>query len=72
MPKVKGRVVVNGTLAYVPQTAWMKNDTLKENILFGKDLNPQWYNKVKILKFKIKLFVTQGIFLGSFRNLYFL
>lgn len=46
MPKINGRVIVNGTLAYVPQTAWMKNDSLKENILFGKDDNRDWYKKV--------------------------
>eukprot|EP01127_Copromyxa_protea_P010845 TRINITY_DN2685_c0_g3_i1.p1 TRINITY_DN2685_c0_g3~~TRINITY_DN2685_c0_g3_i1.p1 ORF type:complete len:1581 (+),score=418.17 TRINITY_DN2685_c0_g3_i1:533-4744(+) len=46
MPKIRGRVVVNGTLAYVPQSAWMKNDTLKGNILFGKEDNRDWYQQV--------------------------
>lgn len=50
MPKIKGRVIVNGSLAYVPQTAWMKNDTLRENILFGKEENKEWYKKVCFVK----------------------
>jgi ABC-type transport system involved in cytochrome bd biosynthesis fused ATPase/permease subunit len=46
MHKAKGNINVNGTMAYVPQQAWMQNATLKNNILFGKNLNEQFYNKV--------------------------
>eukprot|EP00026_Physarum_polycephalum_P000168 Phypoly_transcript_00168.p1 GENE.Phypoly_transcript_00168~~Phypoly_transcript_00168.p1 ORF type:complete len:1453 (+),score=233.55 Phypoly_transcript_00168:484-4359(+) len=34
--KSSGRVCVNGSVAYVPQQAWMQNATLRGNILFGK------------------------------------
>ncbi|KAG6873111.1 hypothetical protein C0995_002774 [Termitomyces sp. Mi166 len=31
-----GKVVLGGTVAYVPQTAWIRNATLRENVLFGR------------------------------------
>lgn len=46
MSKVHGEVTVSGTIAYVPQTAWVLNATLKQNILFGKDLDETLYNEV--------------------------
>ena len=46
MTKVDGRVSVNGTIAYVPQTAWILNATLKQNILFGKELDQKLYDEV--------------------------
>lgn len=33
-------------MAYVPQQAWIQNSTLKENIVFGQELNEPWYQKV--------------------------
>lgn len=35
-----------GSLAYVPQQAWIQNLTLRENILFGKNFSEQEYSKV--------------------------
>ena len=35
-----------GSVAYVPQQAWIQNATLRENILFGKEYNEQRYNNV--------------------------
>ena len=35
-----------GSVAYVPQQAWMQNATVKENILFGKVFNSNTYEKV--------------------------
>ncbi|CAF0848112.1 unnamed protein product, partial [Didymodactylos carnosus] len=46
MNKVEGQVIVNGRVAYVPQHAWIMNSTLRENILFGKDLNDKEYMQV--------------------------
>ena len=34
-----------GSVAYVPQQAWIQNATLKENVLFGKDSNNSKYGK---------------------------
>ncbi|XP_050541854.1 multidrug resistance-associated protein 1 isoform X1 [Daktulosphaira vitifoliae] len=46
MDKVTGRVNTKGTIAYVPQQAWIQNTSLKENILFGQTLSERAYNKV--------------------------
>lgn len=39
MRKTSGEVVINGKIAYVPQTAWIRNMTLKENVLFGQEFD---------------------------------
>ncbi|KAF9198937.1 hypothetical protein BGZ59_004318, partial [Podila verticillata] len=46
MYKHKGRVCVYGQLAYVPQQAWIINASLKENILFGKALDQERYDRI--------------------------
>lgn len=35
-----------GSVAYVPQQAWIQNATLRDNILFGKPYNEQKYRCV--------------------------
>ncbi|KDQ53927.1 hypothetical protein JAAARDRAFT_38897 [Jaapia argillacea MUCL 33604] len=37
MRKIGGHVTLGGTVAYVPQSAWIMNATLRQNILFGQD-----------------------------------
>ncbi|XP_054263384.1 multidrug resistance-associated protein 1 isoform X4 [Macrosteles quadrilineatus] len=46
MDKITGRVNTKGSIAYVPQQAWIQNATLKDNILFGKSCEPTNYTKV--------------------------
>ncbi|VDO99793.1 unnamed protein product [Soboliphyme baturini] len=46
MEKLHGRVSVTGSIAYVPQQAWIQNLTLRNNILFGKKYRPDVYNRV--------------------------
>ncbi|XP_059046551.1 multidrug resistance-associated protein 1 isoform X3 [Achroia grisella] len=46
MNKVSGRVNTHGSIAYVPQQAWIQNATLQDNILFGKPLDKYKYNNV--------------------------
>ncbi|XP_069102567.1 multidrug resistance-associated protein 1-like isoform X2 [Argopecten irradians] len=46
LEKLGGDVVVKGSLAYVPQEAWIQNMTLRENILFGKSYQEKKYKKV--------------------------
>ncbi|KZP34055.1 P-loop containing nucleoside triphosphate hydrolase protein, partial [Athelia psychrophila] len=36
MRSARGEVICGGAVAYVPQTAWIRNSTLRENILFGQ------------------------------------
>ncbi|XP_056608084.1 multidrug resistance-associated protein 1 [Triplophysa dalaica] len=46
MEKNSGHVTVQGSVAYVPQQAWIQNATLKDNILFGRERIHNWYQNV--------------------------
>ncbi|NXT54657.1 MRP3 protein, partial [Pluvianellus socialis] len=46
MEKLEGEVAVKGSVAYVPQQAWIQNATLKDNILFGQASSEQKYQNV--------------------------
>ncbi|KAL4463783.1 hypothetical protein ABPG72_012401 [Tetrahymena utriculariae] len=39
------KIIVNGNRAYVSQNHWLQNKTIKENILFGSEYDPIWYNE---------------------------
>lgn len=45
--KKKGdpRVTINGTVAYASQVPWIMNDTIKNNILFGRDYDEKRYRE---------------------------
>ncbi|KAL9964378.1 hypothetical protein ACROYT_G028009 [Oculina patagonica] len=43
--KLSGKVYVKGSVAYVPQQAWIQNATLRDNILFGRSFDPKRYCK---------------------------
>ncbi|EYC42852.1 hypothetical protein Y032_0515g2785 [Ancylostoma ceylanicum] len=45
MYAVSGDVEIGGSFAYVPQTPWIQNATVQENILFGSAMNSQRYYK---------------------------
>jgi multidrug resistance-associated protein (MRP) len=45
MEKLQGRVTVRGRVAYVPQQAWIQNNTVKGNILFGKPMDGTYYDR---------------------------
>ncbi|XP_051773178.1 LOW QUALITY PROTEIN: canalicular multispecific organic anion transporter 1 [Ctenopharyngodon idella] len=40
---LKGYININGSMAYVPQQAWIQNATLRDNILFGSKLEEERY-----------------------------
>lgn len=42
----QGRVNVGGSIAYVPQTPWVQNLSLRDNILFGMPFDEQKYKAV--------------------------
>ncbi|KAM9715835.1 ATP-binding cassette sub-family C member 3 isoform 2-T2 [Menidia menidia] len=46
MEKLEGEVSIRGSVAYVPQQAWIQNATLRDNILFGNTYNEQKYRCV--------------------------
>ncbi|KAF2841494.1 multidrug resistance-associated protein 1 [Patellaria atrata CBS 101060] len=43
--KIKGEVVVRGSIAYVAQQSWIMNGSVKENIIFGHRWDPDFYDK---------------------------
>ncbi|KAM7127618.1 multidrug resistance-associated protein 1-like isoform 4-T4 [Ciconia maguari] len=46
MEKLEGTVQRRGSVAYLSQQAWIQNDSLQENILFGANLNRPYYELV--------------------------
>ena len=51
--KDESRVIINGSISYVPQEAWIQNDTLRNNILFylPYDAN-KYYHILEICELK--------------------
>ncbi|KAI1297750.1 hypothetical protein EDD11_006989 [Mortierella claussenii] len=45
LERVSGEVRIRGSVAFVPQQAWIMNDTLRANILFGNAYDPGFYQK---------------------------
>ena len=48
MRRTAGWLNVEGSVAYVAQQAWMRNMTLRDNVLFGKPFNNQLYTKAPV------------------------
>ncbi|XP_043945094.1 multidrug resistance-associated protein 1 isoform X2 [Protopterus annectens] len=46
MERLEGHVAIKGSVAYVPQQAWIQNATFKNNIIFGQEVNEDWYKRV--------------------------
>ncbi|XP_067676213.1 multidrug resistance-associated protein 1-like [Haliotis asinina] len=46
MVVIDGTTDVQGSIAYVPQQAWIQNDTLQQNILFGAPFDKERYSAV--------------------------
>ncbi|XP_045473551.1 multidrug resistance-associated protein 1-like isoform X2 [Harmonia axyridis] len=46
MEKCHGQVNTFGSVAYVSQQTWIQNDTIKNNILFGRKYNEKLYTSV--------------------------
>ena len=47
MVRLEGEANVQGKVAYVPQQAWIRNATLRNNILFGKKFKQESYDRVR-------------------------
>ncbi|KAG0054044.1 hypothetical protein BGZ83_012033 [Gryganskiella cystojenkinii] len=45
LERVSGEVRIRGSVAFVPQQAWIMNDTLRNNILFGNAYDETFYQK---------------------------
>ncbi|XP_010914891.1 ABC transporter C family member 3 [Elaeis guineensis] len=46
VPKISGTVKLCGTTAYVSQSPWIQSGKIQENILFGKEMDVEKYDKV--------------------------
>ena len=40
------KIILNGSIAYIPQKAWILNDTMRNNIIFNSPFNEQKYEKI--------------------------
>ena len=46
MQLVDGNIALHGSLGYCAQQAWIQNATIRDNILFHKKFDEDWYNQV--------------------------
>jgi ATP-binding cassette subfamily C (CFTR/MRP) protein 1 len=46
MRMARGEVTIGASRAFCPQYAWIQNATVKDNILFGKEYDAEWYSQV--------------------------
>ncbi|XP_028913670.1 multidrug resistance-associated protein 6 isoform X4 [Ornithorhynchus anatinus] len=46
LSKLDGHVNVEGSVAYVPQEAWVQNASVEENVCFGQELEEPWFSRV--------------------------
>ncbi|CAG8455262.1 7608_t:CDS:2, partial [Dentiscutata heterogama] len=46
MKKIKGEVLFGGNVGYCPQSAWIQNATLRDNITFGLPFDEEKYRQV--------------------------
>ncbi|XP_023512595.1 ABC transporter C family member 3-like isoform X2 [Cucurbita pepo subsp. pepo] len=47
IPQISGtQMKIHGTKAYVPQSAWIQSGTVRENVLFGKEIDKHFYEDV--------------------------
>jgi ATP-binding cassette, subfamily C (CFTR/MRP), member 1 len=46
MRKTSGEVMLGARRAFCPQYAWIQNATVRDNIVFGKELDKEWYDEV--------------------------
>ncbi|KAK2958121.1 Multidrug resistance-associated protein [Blattamonas nauphoetae] len=59
--RVTGKVRMDGRISYCPQTAWITNDTVRENITFNADFNEvKYWNSVRAcaLESDLKIFAA--------------
>nr|XP_039334316.1 multidrug resistance-associated protein 6 isoform X2 [Saimiri boliviensis boliviensis] len=46
LSKVEGFISIKGSVAYMPQEAWVQNTSVVENVCFGRELEPAWLDRV--------------------------
>ncbi|PPQ67201.1 hypothetical protein CVT24_011272 [Panaeolus cyanescens] len=46
MRRTRGEVTLGGSVAYVPQSPWIRNDTIRQNVLFGQENDEAKFRRV--------------------------
>lgn len=46
MHRIEGDVVTNGSIAFISQQAWILNQTLKDNIVFGEEFDQRKFSDI--------------------------
>ncbi|GMR45582.1 hypothetical protein PMAYCL1PPCAC_15777, partial [Pristionchus mayeri] len=46
LTRLRGEIIVNGRIAYIPQQSWIQNLSVRDNITFGRPFDRQWYERV--------------------------
>ncbi|KAG6863993.1 hypothetical protein C0991_001277, partial [Blastosporella zonata] len=46
MRKTRGEILFGGNVAYVPQTPWIRNATLRDNVLFGEEDSEKRFREI--------------------------
>ncbi|KXN89182.1 Multidrug resistance-associated protein 1 [Leucoagaricus sp. SymC.cos] len=46
MRRTRGEVIVGGSIAFVPQISWIRNATLRENVVFGQEDDEDKFREV--------------------------
>ena len=46
MRRTSGHVTLGASRAFCPQYAWIQNATVRDNILFGREMKRRWYDEV--------------------------
>jgi ATP-binding cassette subfamily C (CFTR/MRP) protein 1 len=46
MRRTAGSITMGASRAFCPQYAWIQNDTVKDNIVFSREFDQEWYDEV--------------------------
>jgi ATP-binding cassette subfamily C (CFTR/MRP) protein 4 len=46
LPVLEGKITMYGAVSYVPQLPWLFPGTVRQNIIFGKSFDQDWYEQV--------------------------
>ena len=72
MGSMRGERNVKGVLSYMPQEAWIMSDTVRNNVLFGKEYDEKLYRVVMescaLAKVGLKELLAQYIFCKIISN----
>jgi ABC-type multidrug transport system fused ATPase/permease subunit len=59
MRKTHGEIIMGASRAFCPQYAWIQNATVRDNILFGKEMDKDWYVSSQLCPSSVKVLTYQ-------------